>query len=89
MCLLHNCWYFFLFNSLILGNHIFTANVGDSRAVMYNKKSNWASFSLSHDQKPENPKELERIKKTGGRVEQYRDDDGSFIGPYRVWKKNE
>jgi len=26
---------------IIIGNHIFTANVGDSRAVLYTKKSSW------------------------------------------------
>jgi serine/threonine protein phosphatase PrpC len=34
---------------MIIGNHIFTANLGDSRAIIVNKKSNWAFKELSID----------------------------------------
>ena len=34
----------------------------------------WVAIGLSNDQKPENPKEKERIVKAGGRVEPYKDD---------------
>ena len=57
--------------------------------ITHQKKANWEQIELSVDQKPENPLEKERIIKAGGRVEQYRDDAGTLVGPYRVWKKTE
>jgi hypothetical protein len=44
---------------------------------------------LSIDQKPDNEKEYQRIINHNGRVEPFKDYDGSFIGPHRVWLKNE
>ena len=43
---------------------------------------------LTRDQKPEDPEELVRIFKAGGRVQQIIDEQGRKIGPYRVWKPN-
>jgi hypothetical protein len=40
---------------------------------------------LSFDQKPENPKEKERIIKAGGRVEPLPGPPGEDCGPPRVW----
>lgn len=46
------------------------------------------SVQLTKDQKPEDPEELVRIFKAGGRVQQLMDEQGRKIGPYRVWKPN-
>lgn len=65
------------------------ANIGDSRAVigrLINKK--WGHKNLSRDHKPSEPDESERIHKFGGRIRPMRDDDGSFIGPLRVYMKD-
>ena len=63
-------------------------NVGDSRCVM-GKFSNdkWYSKNLTRDHKPSEPDEMDRIIAAGGKVEAYRDNDGNFVGPERVWKK--
>jgi serine/threonine protein phosphatase PrpC len=45
-------------------------------------------IQLTKDQKPEDPEELVRIFKAGGRVHQLTDEQGNKIGPYRVWKPN-
>lgn len=74
--------------SLIVNNYIFTANVGDSRAILCKKiNEKWVAVPLSYDQKPENPKEKHRIVQAGGRVEPYKDDREGFVGPHRVWFK--
>ena len=73
-------------------DRIICINVGDSRCVLgkYNKKYNeWLSMNLSRDHKPADPDEKARIIKNGGRVEPYIDDEGNYIGPERVWVKNE
>jgi len=66
------------------------ANVGDSRAVLGRFISgNWVSHNLTNDHKPNDKEELNRIKSRGGRVEPFRDDNGEFVGPARVWLKSE
>ena len=65
-------------------------NVGDSRTVLgrYSSITNtFFSEDLSHDHKPENPKEKERIVSSGGRVEQLKDMHGNYMGPFRMWMK--
>lgn len=44
---------------------------------------------MSHDHKPNDPEESIRIKKRGGRIEPFRDEDDQFIGPHRVWLKED
>jgi len=44
---------------------------------------------LSRDHKPNDPDESVRIKKRGGRIEPFRDEDDQFIGPSRVWLKED
>lgn len=45
---------------------VICANVGDSRAVLCDSKGN--AVALSHDHKPDNPEELERIRASGGYI---------------------
>lgn len=76
--------------SLIINNNVFTANVGDSRSIIGRKvNEKWIAVPMSYDQKPENPKEKQRILAAGGRVEPYNDDREGFVGPHRVWHKKE
>ena len=66
------------------------ANVGDSRCVLGKYDgNNWKSENLSRDQKPSEKDEYERIIKSGGRIESFKDENGNFIGPERVWLKDE
>ena len=69
---------------------ILCANVGDSRCVVGVVEANGktSAVELSHDHKPTNPEECERIESQGGRVEPYMY-DGEAIGPPRVWLKDE
>eukprot|EP00359_Climacostomum_virens_P002884 CAMPEP_0204911982 /NCGR_PEP_ID=MMETSP1397-20131031/10206_1 /ASSEMBLY_ACC=CAM_ASM_000891 /TAXON_ID=49980 /ORGANISM="Climacostomum Climacostomum virens, Strain Stock W-24" /LENGTH=400 /DNA_ID=CAMNT_0052082733 /DNA_START=144 /DNA_END=1343 /DNA_ORIENTATION=- len=71
---------------LIRGSAIFTANVGDSRAVIGKKhKDTWKNRPLSRDHKPDWPDETKRITQAGGRVRPYYDNMGNPVGPHRVW----
>jgi serine/threonine protein phosphatase PrpC len=86
-----------------IGQKIICSNVGDSRAVLINKKndissnkdltkignSNYEFIELSHDHKPENKEERERIEKLGGEVAQefFIGDEDKPAGPFRVWNK--
>ena len=44
--------------------------------------------ALTVDQKPNHASELERIEKSGGKVQQLTDEYGNKVGPFRVWQKN-
>ena len=46
-----------------------------------------SSKVLSRDHKPSEPDEMNRILKSGGRVNAFRDNYGNFVGPERVWNK--
>ena len=75
---------------ILTKNKIISGNAGDSRAVMGRCKNGvWTNIDLSHDQKPNNPGERERILSHGGRIEAYKDENGNDFGPKRVWIKNE
>ena len=80
----------------IEGAKIYTANSGDSRAIIGSKigKNNWEIQELSNDHKPDSNEEATRIMQAGGRVEPYwiPNNDGTggeFLGPYRVWLLDE
>lgn len=72
------------------------ANLGEEREILAGVKQRRKSFvetqihsvQLTRDQKPEDPEELQRIVKCGGRVQRLTDNLGNKIGPYRVWKQN-
>ena len=65
---------------LIVGNKVFCANVGDSRATLARKKeiagtgqSKIVGIPLNRDHKADEPDEQARIIGAGGRVAAYRD----------------
>ena len=79
-------------SSIFTPERLFCINVGDSRCILgkYNKEKNeWIPLNLSRDHKPSDPKEKLRIINSGGRVESYMDEDGNYVGPERVWLKDE
>lgn len=74
---------------LIRSKYCICANVGDSRAIIGRLNKNWHPIALSNDHKPNMPGEKERIENNGGRVEPFKEENGDFVGPDRVWLKNE
>jgi len=46
---------------IYIGNHLFTANLGDSRAVLYKKENDFDLIELSKDHKPDDLEEKTRI----------------------------
>ena len=76
--------------ALFTPTRLICINVGDSRCIMGKLNNNkWTSKNLTRDHKPSEPDEMDRIIAAGGYVEPYRDNDGNFVGPERVWKKEE
>ena len=70
-----------------IGNTIICSNVGDSRAMIVKKNNNdFLNEKLSEDQKPENPKEKERIEANNGCILKCDDDPD---GPWRIFQKGE
>ena len=69
---------------------IICANLGDSRCIIgkYDGKK-WFSKNISNDHKPGNTLEYNRIIKKGGRIESYKDEEGNYVGPKRVWLKDD
>ena len=84
---------------LIVGNKVFCANVGDSRATLARRKEvpgpngvtqhKIVGVPLSRDHKADEPDEHSRIINSGGRVAAYRDMQGNPLGPARVWHLHE
>lgn len=74
---------------LFRGKTLICASAGDSRAIIGRYSGVWDFIELSHDHKPDNVYEKERILKAGGRVEPYKEASGQFIGPERVWLQHE
>ena len=71
---------------------LITANVGDSRIILgkfYSNLNKWISIDITRDHKPSLPDEEKRILEKGGRIEPMRDEDNTFIGPPRVWLKEQ
>ena len=82
-----------------IGKKIICSNVGDSRAILVKRKiylnnndniNKYEFIELSHDHKPNNKEERERIEKLGGEVSQEyfigKGEEGP-TGPFRVWCK--
>ena len=71
---------------------IFCINLGDSRCILgkFDKKNNiWYHKPLSNDHKPTIIEEKARILKSNGRIEPYKNENNFYIGPERVWLKDE
>ena len=67
-------------------------NIGDSRAVLgrlINKETNeYKAIKLSRDHKPTEKDEAKRIIENDGRIQPFTE-EGEFVGPQRVWIKDE
>jgi len=67
-------------------------NIGDSRAVLgrlVNKEKNeYKAINLSRDHKPTEKDEAKRIIENDGRIQPFTE-EGEFVGPERVWIKEE
>lgn len=67
-------------NFVFVGSLVWSANAGDSRAILCSSSDAnhgrivWKLTELSHDHKPDDPAEYQRILARGGRVETYRDE---------------
>ena len=51
--------------ALLKGTKLYVANAGDSRCILY---QGGKTIAMSFDHKPDDPIELARIQKAGGRV---------------------
>merc|ERR1711933_139800 len=70
---------------IIRDNHLTGVNIGDSRVILGKEKDGrLIAVEVTHDHKPDSPKEKERILASGGRVFAVEYDDG-IDGPPRVW----
>ena len=66
-------------------------NIGDSRAVLGRYDSNtktYKAIDLSRDHKPTEKDEAKRIIDNDGRIQPFTE-EGEFVGPQRVWIKDE
>ena len=66
-------------------------NIGDSRAVLarFDKSTGkYKAIELSRDHKPTEKDEAKRIYENDGRIQPFTE-DGEFVGPQRVWIKDE
>ena len=66
-------------------------NIGDSRAVLarYDPNSNkYIAIELTRDHKPTELDEKQRILENDGRIQPFVE-DGEFVGPERIWIKEE
>eukprot|EP00455_Lapot_gusevi_P001767 TRINITY_DN1067_c0_g1_i4.p1 TRINITY_DN1067_c0_g1~~TRINITY_DN1067_c0_g1_i4.p1 ORF type:complete len:369 (+),score=95.26 TRINITY_DN1067_c0_g1_i4:128-1234(+) len=75
---------------LRIGRKLYTANIGDSRAILVRKGHNGQVevVALSNDHKPESPEEKARILKHGGRVQPLPGLPDEDCGPPRVWLRD-
>ena len=73
------------------GSSLFAANVGDSRAVLGQRRRDGqlAAVPLSFDHKPSDRQEILRIQRAGGCVEPSYIPGMGYQGPARVWKKRQ
>ena len=66
-------------------------NIGDSRAVLarYDENKNkYIAIDLTRDHKPTELDERQRILENDGRIQPFLE-DGEFVGPERIWIKEE
>lgn len=78
--------------SLLFFNDIlYSANVGDSRAIkgkLCSKTSTWKYEQLTRDHKATENDEAKRIIRFGGKISPFKEENGSYAGPERVWIKD-
>jgi len=73
---------------LIRGRTLYAANVGDSRALLISEDQK--VLQLTIDQLPDDPVEMRRIQKAGGRVQPILNQiNGKFTGPNRMFLATE
>ena len=72
---------------IVWQNMLAIANTGDSKAVLFSRIKNLINISaetcLHH---PEEETEKKRIMESGGVIAPYKNKEGEFDGPLRVWK---
>lgn len=75
---------------LIYDGHLYVTNIGDSRSVIgYIETGIFKSKPLSFDHKPNIPTERQRIVRNNGRICPMVGMHGRYVGPDRVWLKDE
>lgn len=75
---------------LLTHDGFFTSNVGDSRSIKGTYlNSKWNFEQLSRDHKATETDEANRVIRFGGRIEPFKEKDGTYAGPKRVWLKKE
>lgn len=75
---------------IIKDDLMYVTNIGDSRSILGLEEDNkLASKALSYDHKPEFDTEKARIIKNNGRIGKIMTQNGTFVGPQRVWLKDE
>lgn len=68
----------------------YLANCGDSKGFLCHQVGPKFQVALeSKEHKPDDPQEQQRVELAGGKVCPFRDYDGSYSGPARVWNKAE
>jgi serine/threonine protein phosphatase PrpC len=73
---------------LINGNKLYSANVGDSRAIICSVEDEVIKGEmLTRDHKLSESDEAKRITSSGGRIMPLVESGGKYAGPLRVWQK--
>ena len=76
--------------AFVRGDQLYTANVGDSRAVLATQTADGLRpVELTFDQKPGMAQERKRIEAAGGTVEPILDPYDGPVGPCRVWVRRQ
>ncbi|KAL8443353.1 hypothetical protein Emed_006877 [Eimeria media] len=80
---------------VVQGSVLYTANLGDSRAILGREGApqqggapSWQAVELTRDHKPDLQDERRRILAAGGRIAALQE-DGEPCGPLRVWLQSE
>lgn len=75
---------------IIKDDLLYVTNIGDSRAILgFEENGKTISKALSYDHKPEFEAEKNRIIKNNGRIGKILTSNGNYVGPQRVWLKDE
>jgi serine/threonine protein phosphatase PrpC len=78
---------------------LYTANIGDSRAIIGTYEVGKSNFGckvgiviegrdITRDHKPDEADEAARILSNGGRIDSFKGPEGEDVGPLRVWQKD-